>query len=213
MNKIHIVEWEYKDHVLRNTELPAKATDILRKILDNQVTIENILSDSREIHRYLFENLTPTKALNYAGHYRGEDFENLKNYWVGIQDDPRVGYAPSIVNDAMVLFGSIANNTMKNLDSTNSHNLLEIDQKIYITVEQACELFEFFLRVHPYVNGNGHIARIILWGVLQKYGYNPIGWTIDTRPLDPPFSNYIKQFREGKKIPLISFVLRLISKN
>jgi fido (protein-threonine AMPylation protein) len=213
MNKIQIVEWEYKDHPLRNTELPAKATDILKKILDRQTYIDNILLDSRETHRYLFENLTPKNALNYAGHYRGEDFPNLKNYWVGIHSDPRVGYAPSIVQDSMKLFADIANQTMNNLDSTNNHHLLGLDQKICITVEKACDLFELFLRIHPYVNGNGHIARIMLWGVLEKYGYNPIGWTVDTRPFDPPFSDYIKQFRSGKKTALISFVLRLIARN
>jgi Fic family protein len=213
MNKIQMLEWEYKDHPLRNTELPTKAADILSKILDNTISIESILSDSRKIHLHLFENLTPTDALCYAGHYRGEDFENLKNYWVGIQSDPRVGYAPSIVQESMQLFADIANQTMSNLDATNSHQLLELDQKICITVEKACDLLELFLRIHPYVNGNGHVARIMLWGILQKYGYNPLGWTIDTRPLDPPYSNYIKQFREGKKTPLIAFVLRMITQN
>jgi fido (protein-threonine AMPylation protein) len=213
MNKIQMVEWEYKDHPLRNTELPTKAAEILNKISEREISIASILSDSREIHLHLFKNLAPTDNPYYAGHYRGEDFENLKNYWVGVASDPRVGYAPSIVQDSMDLFADISRQTLVDLDSTNNHDLLELDQKICITVEKACDLFELFLRIHPYINGNGHIGRIMLWGVLQKYGYNPIRWTIDTRPFDPPYSDYIKKFRSGERTPLISFILSLIAKN
>jgi len=33
-----------------------------------------------------------------------------------------------------------------------------------------CRVFELFLRIHPYANGNDHVARFVVWGVLRSLG-------------------------------------------
>ena len=49
--------------------------------------------------------------------------------------------------------------------------------KLYSVVVVACRVLEWFLRIHPYANGNGHIARLVVVGLLGRYGYWPRTWS------------------------------------
>jgi len=51
----------------------------------------------------------------------------------------------------------------------------------YHPVVKACLLHGEFVKVHPFVDGNGRIARLLLNFELMKYGYTPIVITKDRR--------------------------------
>ena len=78
--------------------------------------------------------------------------------------------------------------------------------RVLTVVQFACRVFELFLRIHPYANGNGHVARFVVWGVLGRYGYLPKGWPIDPRPSDPPYTQLIAAYRAGDVAGLESFI-------
>lgn len=65
------------------------------------------------------------------------------------------------------------------------------------TLAVACRTLEWFLRIHPYANGNGHAARIIVIAMLGRYGYWPSNWTIEPRPSALPYDAMITQQRGG----------------
>jgi Fic family protein len=75
----------------------------------------------------------------------------------------------------------------------------------------ACRVFEVFLRIHPYANGNGHAARFLIWCLLSRYGYWPKGWPIEPRPPDPPYTHLISEYRNGNWEPLEEFVLKTVA--
>ncbi|MFC5351466.1 MULTISPECIES: Fic family protein [Azospirillum] len=83
-------------------------------------------------------------------------------------------------------------------------------EKLYRSVRTVAALFVYFLEVHPYANGNGHMARFILIALLRRYGLFLSRWPIHPRPADPPYSKCIALYRDGHPIHLEKFILNCI---
>jgi Fic family protein len=77
----------------------------------------------------------------------------------------------------------------------------------------ACMVFELFLRIHPYANGNGHAARFCTWAILGAFGYWPERWPIEPRPPDPPYTQLLVDYRNGNRVPLERYLLSCIAGN
>jgi Fic family protein len=90
---------------------------------------------------------------------------------------------------------------------------IPLRDKILYVVASACRIFEWFLRIHPYVNGNGHAARFCLWALLGRYGLWPVSWPIDPRPDDPPYTDLIVKYRNGNQVPLETFIMESLVAN
>src|SRR5262249_49619784 len=84
-------------------------------------------------------------------------------------------------------------------------------EKMYFSVAFACRLFVEFLIVHPYANGNGHVARWLLTAVLRRHGYRLDNFPLEPRPPDPPYSDLITRYRNGEIELLERYVLSRLS--
>jgi len=80
-------------------------------------------------------------------------------------------------------------------------------EKLIRLIAVACRIFELLLRIHPYVNGNGHAARFCLWAILGRYNYWPTQWPIEPRPNDPHYIPLIVAYRNGNREPLERYIL------
>ncbi|MGO7815608.1 Fic family protein, partial [Rhizobium ruizarguesonis] len=70
-------------------------------------------------------------------------------------------------------------------------------------IELAAALFVYFLEVHPYANGNGHMGRFLLQSLLGRYGlYFNSNFNMHPRPKDPAYTSAISQYRNGPLLPL-----------
>jgi Fic family protein len=86
--------------------------------------------------------------------------------------------------------------------------LLSEPAKLVLFVQMAAALFVEFLEIHPYANGNGHMARTMLLFLLARRNLFPArAWNIDPKPADPPYSNLISQYRSGNRDTLIKFII------
>jgi len=205
-------EWEYDN-------LPEKTTIIQREIKfilsdlrsGNMDTLENV-SDTRHIHFRLFRQLVPKGFTYYAGHYRGEDFFCLKHYEVEVRYDSRVGYPARQVSASMFKLAELLRNNLSSLDEGMKlpNAQLPLKHKIYYIVAFASRIFELFLRIHPYANGNGHAARFCVVALLGRYNLWPKSWPIDPRPADPPYTGLIVTYRNGHKAPLEEFIMQTL---
>lgn len=204
-------EWEYGDHPNHHL-LPTRCTGLLIQLRTAQLCTEAISRDSRPAHATLFENMTPPACPYFAGNYRGSNFRCLKYVEVGVAADPRVGVKPDNVATALDNLSETLRTGFGALDAARNipNARLPVEDKIYYVVTFASRVFVEFLRIHPYVNGNGHIARFLIWAVLGKYGYWPKKWPLNARPPDPPYSEYIKQYRDGNPQLLETFVLKCL---
>jgi fido (protein-threonine AMPylation protein) len=203
--------WEYDNHPNKNQELPIRSQEVLTELAQGHLdTIENAV-DSRQIHQKLFLQLVPPGYEYYAGHYRGEMFRCLRYCQVRIRSDPRVGYPPMQVGTAMHQLENVIRRGLRALDSlgrTTGTTVTPVQRILYV-VELASHILELFLRVHPYVNGNGHAARFIVWVILWRYGYWPKHWPLEPRP-NPPYIDVIRMYRDGQRDPLRAYILQTL---
>lgn len=181
--------WEYK--YMENHKLLENLTNRLFETLttnDENSTIK-ILCDTRPLHRALFYNLTPLGSEDYSGCYRGQPDTNLTDKRIIISYNERLNIPhdkctrPEMVIDMMASLGVKVN------DLINSNNSL----KVYI--DNCFCIFAEFLIIHPYINGNGHIARILLKSLLYLRGVDMCKeWTLHKRPYCSEIALALQQY-------------------
>lgn len=198
--------FEYKDHPQRHAAITAGQKIALQRL--SGPSSLDLLADTRPLHSEIFRDLCPPDHDYFAGHYRGEDFYCLKFCRVGIKEDPRVGYAPEHVLSTMGAFARLIRSEIEATDSLFAlpDSLLPAGAKLTKAVASACRIFVDFLTIHPYVNGNGHIARLLLTAMLRRYGLRLLGFPIEPRP-GPPYLDLIRHYRNGQTEPFERFIL------
>jgi len=201
--------WEYRQHPHAGA-VGIRCEAILNSLRNGKLPIDATLRDTRPLHADMFVNLTPATCPYYAGRYRGEKPRCLRHHPVTIQSDPRVGAAPArVAPDLANLNAHIIGVGLKTLDTAfaKSDSELPPEEKLNYLVIFACRVMVEFFRIHPYVNGNGHVGRLIVWLLLARFGYWPKKWPLDGTP---SYSTLIKQYRDGDRLPLQKFVLESI---
>lgn len=205
--------WEYADYPKRTLILKERTEDILVQLYQQQLDFVENAADSRLIHKYLFCLLVPREYIYYAGHYRGDNFPCLKDYYVGTTGNSSIGLPPFLVEQRMDKIAQWVREGMRILDATHQLPDTQIspEDKLLNTVAFACTIFDEVLRVHPYANGNGHAARFILWAILGKYSYWPKQFPIEPRPNHPLYAWAILEYRKGNKQALEDYILMCIA--
>lgn len=74
-----------------------------------------------------------------------------------------------------------------------------------LLVKILAEALAAFLLIHPYANGNGHMARLMVWILALSHGQTPYTWPVDERP--PGWVPYLQQHRQGNVAPLEDLIL------
>jgi hypothetical protein len=95
---------------------------------------------------------------------------------------------------------------LSKIDSLNARK-----DRLAAAVRLSCHCLELVGRIHPYANGNGHMARFASWAIVGRYGFwpNPNRWPVEPRPCEP-YVELIKQFRDGNRAPLEHFMLNML---
>jgi hypothetical protein len=206
--------WEYKNHANYGA-LPRLCQQAVAELRRSAVSVPHttaIACDGRSVHLFLFSGLAPDGCPYFAGHYRGEPFRCLRFNRVGIGNDARVGSEPQLVERELAYLSQTLKDGLSLLRTACSLpdvRLPKID-KIYYVVTFACRVFVEFLRIHPYCNGNGHLARFLVWVLLGHFGFWPKRWPVHDRPPDPPYSDLISQYRDGDRESLETFVMKCV---
>lgn len=145
-----------------------------------------VLADTRPIHEEMFVSLTPPNEAYYAGNYRGSDHRCLKRYDVRVLtagvEDSYVGFEPNLVTWSMNLFATEVEDARLRAELYQERTDVSAVQKAKVIVALAGAVLEFFLRIHPYADGNGHAGRFLLWAFLSGFGYWPERCTIEPKP-------------------------------
>lgn len=199
--------WEYGNDPRRHL-LSGRVKSILIRLASGSLDTKTVAPETRPQHEELFSGLTPLGCEYFAGHYRGENFRCLQFNQVGIQTDPRVGAVHSAVGYRM---SGLGQQILSGLSALDCNILLSAKDKAQYVVALACCAFVEFLTIHPFVNGNGHAARLVLWCILGRYGFWPRRFPVEPRPADPPYTQLIFQYRNGDREPLERLVLQSLT--
>ncbi len=203
--------WEYKDHAFSHVLAP-RSVQLLMHLRAGKLPANNVIADNRPQHGHLFAELTPIECPYFAGHWRGEVFRCLRYCNVGIEADDAVGAPAEFVSAEIDIFVKNALKLLEGIDAADKAPsvLISDEQKLSYLVAFSCSVFVEFLRIHPFANGNGHLARLIIWSLLARFGYWPKKWPLNNRPPDPPYSTLIRNYRIGHREELELFVLKCI---
>jgi hypothetical protein len=200
-------EWRYEKHPDRRQHLTAMVRDLLLGLRTGGLETRAFAMDSRVVHERLFKALTPPGYEYYAGHYRGEPFRCLWRAQVHIKMDPRVGSPPEAVEPLLAGLASRVGLAMDALDA--DHSMPRAD-RLNLLIALTAATFEYFLRVHPYLDGNGHVARFMVWCVLGRYGFWPVRFTVEPRPPDLGYSASLNRYRDGDHAPLHALLVSML---
>lgn len=199
--------WEYKDVPNSEATLTRRSTNALRAArIANPAQKLSLAKDLRPIHEWLFSGLTPKHFSYFAGHYRGErGFRCLVNYTVGIAGDPRVGHPPATVPLEMEKFAldidRIAAEMALYFQARDIW--LPPQEKVLRAIQLVAALFVYLLEIHPFANGNGHMARWLIICLLGRHDvYVKKDWPLHPRPTEPAYSQAIIAYRNGDRSKL-----------
>jgi fido (protein-threonine AMPylation protein) len=205
--------WDYATHPSLSAVFPQRVQDLVLGIYSKKYNTANTCADVRPIHKDLFNSLTPTGHPYYAGHFRGES-GCLVGYEVHIsapnplEEDPLVGRHSSFVPHEMARFAKLLVRRVGEMANLQRGAILmDPGYRMAVTVRFACQAFVEILTIHPFVNGNGHVARALLWIILFHFGYAVPLWTIDPRPAFPDYSSMIAAHRRGNVELIERFVI------
>ena len=201
--------WDYDDHPNRKriTERCNKLLEILAK---RPTRFSRYGVSTKRGHVFLFTGFAPPKCTELVGHYRGENFPSLKNYNVGVPQDPRVGVQAFLVTHCMQQFEVQVLSALSTLEAKLSASSKSPASPAVLLVQFVsilCSVLELFLTIHPYANGNGHTARLLLWVLMRRFGYTPLNWPLDAHPA---YDKALSDYRDGRKNPLNQFILGCI---
>jgi hypothetical protein len=203
--------WDYEKHPKAHT-VATRCYELLVLLGTAKIDVNRVSLDTRNPHGRTFSEVTPDGLAYFAGHYRGEEYRCLKYYYVEVPGDTRVGVPPDGVSRDLSLLADVIRTGFGYLDKACAlpDAVLPKQLKVYYLVTFAARVFVEFLRIHPFANGNGHMARFLVWMILVKYKLVPRKWPLDDRPPDPPYSVLISLYRDGNREPLESFILQCV---
>lgn len=197
--------WEYSNH----TDLAKVISECIALVTALQADplsfSPTLTRDSRPVHERMFFAVVPPDKTYFAGNYRGSKYPLLENYEVqfgGVQ-----GRFARMVEPSMQWFHEDMASAHASTTWTINGNASKAEQNQHLLAIAglAAEALQYFLTIHPYANGNGHIGRFLVWVVLCLGGYPPRKWTLHKSP--PGYGMLIQRHRSGEKLPLIKFIV------
>ncbi len=165
------------------------------------------LADTRSAHAFQYKDLTPPNQEYMAGNYRGSPYVCLVDSIVTI--DGYFGSNPADVDADMREFHdalAIAVEVLREQKDSASPTLTEVEY-MDLLVALVARFYVWLLRIHPYENGNGHMARLLGFVMCLKSGRRPKAWPLHKRS---PFGNMVSAYREGATDEMEEAVLTAI---
>jgi hypothetical protein len=120
-------------------------------------------------HRYTMVGLDVPHP-GFVGRFRGEPGLESKTVYIG----SRSGLKPTLVLGQVKQFVRRLDSALKQLDRIlpKGHELGR--DALQAVVELAAWAHSEWVRIHPFVNGNGRTARILTNAILMRYGLPPV---------------------------------------
>lgn len=158
-------DWQASKQANYDSEMIARCAALLSEVIANPTYRQLILSDPRDLHRELFGDFAPEAHGEYAGTYRGTPGTTLAGRKCGAPSELAAGtsfefFPPSMVPEAV-------ERLLKNIGAA-----LKMDHPDdYTKLLALTHTFCWFGRIHPFLDGNGHIQRAIFAAMASEFGF------------------------------------------
>ena len=162
--------------------------------------------DLKEWHRKLFTKVVPVPY--YAGNFRGTDkAKPCLDTPIYVANIP--GAAAKDVEAEMKAFSEQLDKAIRNTDEYVAKNISSI-AKLQAAAQLAAYAGGSVIKIHPFINGNGRVARLTMNFILHRYlGKTP--FFID-RPSHPDYSTASALvMRDGNYVPLYQYLVEILA--
>jgi len=175
-----VVRWDVQGS-LTPGELGARCEAALDMLRAGGAAVQlAFLCDTRPVHRTLFADHAPDDLPEAAGEYRGTPGSALMQAERVVKVLRRPGLR---VRDPGVAAGAVASE-MSGL-ALRVREIWASPQAGDAAYADLAELTYGFLRIQPYLDGNGHVCRIMLPLLAARSGLaRRSAWTLHPRPYD-----------------------------
>jgi fido (protein-threonine AMPylation protein) len=198
-------QWQAHDAAEYNRDMTAKCTTLLGEIVSDPARRQAILADPRELHRELFAPFTPPGHSDYAGTYRGAPGSALADRRMSSESqlEPGVQYEFCPPGEVAQRMGVVLEHTRAWLNEANTDDYGRLIGLTYT--------FCWFGKIHPFLDGNGHVQRTLFAAMATGFGY-PLSprFTIHPRPFDRLLATALEIFtrapagRENEELGLVA---------
>tara|TARA_R110002051_G_scaffold37159_6_gene80052 strand:+ start:6076 stop:6738 length:663 start_codon:yes stop_codon:yes gene_type:complete len=147
-------EWHPEEAPDYDSNLSASGAQVLTRLRSDAGFCASVLTDPRELHRTLYAHFAPAAYPEYAGTYRGTPNSPLESRYSGCQSlldgQPQLRFlSPEQVPSAM-------ENILPAIAAMRANAETPWDRLWALT-----NLFVQFGKVHPFLDGNGHVQRVL----------------------------------------------------
>lgn len=159
--------------------MTARCNQLLVEIIADPGRRKIILANPCDLHRNLFTPFAPSTHPEYAGTYRGTPGTSLANRRMSAESQLNLGAEyefcpPSEVPSRMA---KLLQETAALLKETRADDYGKLIALTYT--------FCWFGKIHPFLDGNGHVQRAVFAAMATEFGY-PLSprFAIHPRPYD-----------------------------
>jgi fido (protein-threonine AMPylation protein) len=175
-------EWKPHEHPDYDVVLDSQSAAALADLLaGGPAAAEAFMRDTREMHKRLYAALTPSSHPEYAGTYRGTPGTSLEKRRAGAL----------LVNSEGTRFFIEPEKVKPFLDHALEQAINELISPLASDgpdqlIQRAVKVFYVFGMIHPYLDGNGHIQRLIFAAAVTQHPALRLlpSWIIHPRPYD-----------------------------
>lgn len=171
--------WQAHDAANYDPTMTAGCSTLLAEIIADPARRQAILADPRDLHRTLFAPFTPPGYSEYAGTYRGTVGTTLADRRMTAESQLEAGgqfefCLPGEVPARMKLLLDHTQQWLRDPSTDDYGKLLGLSYT-----------FCWFGKIHPFIDGNGHVQRAIFAVMATEFGL-PLSarFAIHPRPYD-----------------------------
>ncbi len=155
----------------------------------------------------------PLPVPYYAGEVRDTDpaYPELIGYEVAVGTAP--GLPSADVPSALVGFETGIKAIIGRMDGVvRVGELPTTASELYAVLECAAIAHGEWVRIHPFANGNGRVARLWVNWVAVRYGL-PFFMALKTRPANLVYANAARESMRGNHQPMVAVLLTLLNQH
>jgi fido (protein-threonine AMPylation protein) len=160
--------------------------------------------DIKTWHGKIFAAVVPLDY--YAGNYRSDD-PGKPCLAIDVAVGPNSGAAYAQVPDLMATFSSELKNLVTGTARYCARGSVSPIQRTRAVAQLAAFAIGSLIKIHPFINGNGRMSRLVANYVLHRFGYPLLHPHPYDRPVDQEYAAAAKACMRNDFRPMYRFIL------
>lgn len=156
-------------------------------------------------HYRVFRGLPPIDY--YAGNMRG-DYEDKPCLAVDVEVAGILGVRYTELRSHTSFFDQVVDALLDELDQ--QYATASPDDDLDFLFEAVAWITTDFIRIHPYLNGNGRLSRIISNALLYRYGFRIDSVRVNPRP-NSPYGRAGREAMLGNHLPMRDYLISCVN--